>query len=65
MNEWKKFNETFSPGEKSFYSRLNMEDDTDADYTYGKICTNIELKHLVEYHDSYLQSETLFLADIF
>ena len=65
MNEWKKFHETFSPGEKYFYSRLNMEDDTDADYTYRKICKNIEIKHLIEYHDSYVERKTLFLVDIF
>ena len=43
-----------------------MEDITDADYTHAKrICKNFEIKKLGEYHDLYIQSDTLLLADIF
>ena len=35
MNDWENFYKTSSP-EKYFYSYLNMEDITDADYTQGK-----------------------------
>ena len=35
MDDWEKFNETSSP-EKDFYSHLNMEDITHADYTHAK-----------------------------
>ena len=28
-------------------------------------CEDFEIKHLGEYHDFYVQSDTLFLADIF
>ena len=34
MDDWEKFKETSLPGRKDFYSRLNMEDIPDADYTY-------------------------------
>ena len=48
------------------YSHLNMEDITDADYTLAKrICKDFETKNLVEYHDLYVQSNTLLSADVF
>ena len=34
MDDWEKFNEAFK---KDFYSNLNIEDITAADYMYGKI----------------------------
>ena len=54
MDDWEKFNETMSPG-KDFYSHLNMEDDTGADYAHAKrICKDFEKKNLGEYHDLYV-----------
>ena len=37
MYNWEKFNEISLPGKQNFYSHLNMEDITDADYTHTKI----------------------------
>ena len=34
MNDWKKFNETWLPEKEDFFSHLNMENITDADYTH-------------------------------
>ena len=43
-----------------------MEDITDADYTHAKrVCKDFEIKNLGEYHDLYVQSDTLLLADVF
>ena len=43
-----------------------MEDITDADYMHAKrVCKDFEIKSLVEYHDLYLQSDTLFLVYVF
>ena len=46
-----------------------MEDITDADYTYRKKFVKILGKYLGEYsrkyHDLYVQSDTLLLADVF
>ena len=65
MHEWEKFNERTLPKKEEFYSNLNM-DITDADYMHGKrICKDFEIKHLGEYHDLYLKSETLLLVDVF
>ena len=49
-----------------FYSHLNMEDITDANYAHVKrVCKDFEIKTLGEYHDFYVQSDTLLLADVF
>ena len=43
-----------------------MEDITDADYAHAKkVCKDFEIKNLGEYHDLYVQSDTLLLADVF
>ena len=34
MDEWEKFNETLLPEKEEYYSNLNIEDITDADYMY-------------------------------
>ena len=36
MGTWEKPNETLSPEKEDFYSHLNMEDITDADYAHVK-----------------------------
>ena len=66
MDDWEKFNETSLPEKEDFYSHLNMEDITDADYAHAKrVCKDFEIKNLGEYHDLYVQSDTLLLADVF
>ena len=43
-----------------------MEDVTDADYTHAKrVCKYFEMNYLGKYHDLYIQSNTLLLADVF
>ena len=66
MDDWEKFNETSLPEKEDFYSHLNMEDITDADYAHAKrICKDFEIKSLGEYLDLYVQNDSLFLADAF
>ena len=51
---------------KAFYSKLYLEDITDKDYTHDqKVFQEFNLKNLSDYHDLFVQSDTLFLADIF
>ena len=65
MDSWEKFNETL-PDKESFYSKLNKEDITDEDYAHAqKVWKVFEIKNLGEYHDLYVQSDTLLLADVF
>ena len=43
-----------------------MEDITDTDYKHAnKVFKELKLKHLGEYHDLYVQSDTLLPADVF
>ena len=43
-----------------------MEDITGADYTYAKkVCKDLEIKTLWEYHDLYVQNDTLLLVGVF
>ena len=66
MDDWEKFNERSLPEKEDFYSHLNMEDITDADYVHAKrVCKDLEIKNLGEYHDLYDQNNTLLLADVF
>ena len=37
MDDWKKFNKTLLLEKEDFYSHLNMEGTTDADYAHAKI----------------------------
>ena len=42
MNDWEKFNETSLLEKEDFYSHLNMEDITDADYAPAKrVCKDM------------------------
>ena len=66
MDSWQKFDEKSLPEKKAFYSNLNMEDFTDTDYRHAnKVFKKFKLKHLSDYHDLYVQSDTLLLADVF
>ena len=66
MNDWEKLNETSLPEKQGFYSHLNMEDITDVDYVHTKwVCKGFQKKKFEEYHDFYVQSDILLLADVF
>ena len=66
MDSWETFNETSLPDKEAFYSNLNMEDITDVEYKHAKIVfKNLINKNLGDYHDLYVQSDTLLLADVF
>ena len=66
MDNWERFDESLLPSNKSFYSNLNMENIDDIDYRHGNnLFKRFKLKNLGEYHDLYIQSDTLLLADVF
>ena len=66
MDSWERFNETSLPSKDDFYSNLNMEDIEDIDYRHGNnVFNKFKLNNLGEYHDLYVQSDTLLLADVF
>ena len=54
MDEWETFNEKTLHEQEEFYSNLNVEDITDADFMHAKrVCNDFEIKKLGEYHDLY------------
>ena len=66
MNGKTLMNNTTLLEKKEFYCNLNMDDITDVDYMYAKrVCEDFEIKSFGEYHDLYLRSDTLPLADVF
>ena len=66
MDSWERFNETSLPDKEPFYSNVNMEDIADVDYRHAKrIFKILRNKNLGDYHDLYVQSDTLLLADVF
>ena len=66
MDSWERFNETSLPDKESFYRNLNMENVTNIDCRHAKnIFSKFNIKNLGEYHDLYVQSDTLLLANVF
>ena len=66
MDNLERFNETSLPDKESFYSSLNMENIDDIDYRHSNnVFKKFKLKNLGEYHDLYVQSDTLLLTDVF
>ena len=66
MDSSKKFNETSLPSKEDFYSNLSMNNIDDIDYRHGNnVFKRFELENLGDYHDLYVQRDTLLLADVF
>ena len=66
MDSSKKFNETSLPSKADFYSNLSMNNIDDIDYRHGNnVFKRFELENLGDYHDLYVQRDTLLLADVF
>ena len=65
MDNWERYDETLLPNKEAFCSNLNIENITDVDYRHAnKVFKEFKLKHLGEYHDLYVQSDKLLLANI-
>ena len=65
MDSWEKFNEDILPPKEAFYSNLNLEDISDEDYTHAqKVWDVFEMNNIGDYHDFYVQSDTLLLANV-
>ena len=66
MDSWEKFSEISLPSKEDFYSNLNMEDISDINYRHANnVFKRFKLENLGDYHDLYVQSDTLLLADVF
>ena len=66
MDSWERFNETSLPPKKAFDSELNSEDIRDKDYLHAqKVWEEFGIWNWGEYHDLYVQTDTLLLADVY
>ena len=66
MDSFEKFNETSLPPKEAFYSKLTKSGITDEDYVHAKqVWGAFECENLGDYHDIYLATDAILLADVF
>ena len=66
MDDIKRFEETQLPPKESFYSTLTEEYIKDDEYAHAQnVWQKFETENLKQYHDLYLMTDTLLLADVF
>ena len=66
MDSFDRFGKTKLPKQEDFYSILNDEDVTEDDYRHAQeVWSAFSLRTMGEYHDLYLKSDVLLLADVF
>ena len=65
MDSWNKFNDLELPSKDMFYSKLNMSDVNDKDYGHAqKVWKEFKIKNMGEYHDLYVLTDTILLANV-
>ena len=66
MDSFQRFSEKSLPAIEDFYSILNETNISESDYSHVKRVWNaFQIKDLGEYHDLYLRTDVLLLADVF
>ena len=66
MDSFEKFNKTELPTKEQFYSILNNEHISDEQYKHAQnVWDTFKLQSIGQYHDLYLKSDVLLLADVF
>ena len=66
MDSWDRFEETKLPPKDSFYSALSMSEVIDADYEHArKVWREFGISNMGEYHDLYLKTNVILLANVF
>ena len=66
MNSWDRFNETSLPSKGAFYSNLYVSGDGDKEYEHARnVWKEFKIKNMGEYHDLYLKTDTILLANVF
>ena len=66
MSSFEKLNETCLPPIECFYSKLIDENISQQDYTRAnKVWKTFQMKTMRDYHDLYLETDVLLLADVF
>ena len=66
MDSWDKFKETSLPSIEKFYSNLNISGVSDEDYEHAcRVWREFGIKNMGEYHDLYLRTDVILLANLF
>ena len=66
MDSWEKSDENTLPPKEAFCGNLNLEDISNEDYNHAqKVWDVFKIKNLGEYHDLYVQIDTLLLSDVY
>jgi len=66
INSFYQFNEQQLPPKDAFYSQLNREHISDEDYQHAQcVWDTFNCKTFGDYHDIYLRTDVLLLADVF
>ena len=66
MDSWERYNETVLPDIKEFYNSLYQENITVKDHEHAQnVWNTFNIKNMGNYHDLYVQADTLQLADVF
>ena len=65
MNSFEKFEDKRLPNKEDFFSIMNNEHITDEEYQHAQNVWNEFVSLMGEYHDLYLKSDILLLADVF
>ena len=66
MDSWDRFEEKQLPSKDEFYSKLNMSGISEKDYQHAcKVWNEFGLKNMGDYHDLYLKTDVILLANVF
>ena len=66
MDSWDKFEEKQLPSKDEFYSKLNMSGISEKDHSHAcKVWNEFGLKNMGDYHDLYLETDVILLANVF
>ena len=66
MDSFERFHETQLPEKEKFYSSLSGKGITDEEYEHAKqVWAALGCRNLGDYHDLYVETDTLLLADVF
>ena len=66
MDSWDKFEEKQLPSIDEFYSKLNMSGISEKDHSHAfKVWNEFSLKNMGDYHDLYLETDVILLANVF
>ena len=66
MSDWSRFDETELPPQEAFYSKLSESDITAGEYAHAQqVWQAFGCQTLGDYHDLYMLTDVLLLADVF